>query len=49
MLPFAYILAVIAVLEDYFGDTTQAIVKDNFDLVLQVRPSSAPFDCAEPR
>lgn len=35
-LPFAFLEALIAVLEDYFGKLSEAVIKDSFDVVLQV-------------
>lgn len=37
LLPFAFLEALIAVLEDYFGPISEGIIKESFDLVLQVR------------
>lgn len=44
-LPFAFLEALIAVLEDYFGKLSEAVIKDSFDVVLQVSLSLNPALC----
>ena len=37
VLPFAFLQSLVDVLEEYFGSISEAVIKDSFDLVLQVR------------
>lgn len=36
IIPFAFLDSLIALLQDYFGNVTEASLKDSFDVVLQI-------------